>query len=78
MKKYHKPLLQNPDQAVIEHALGLGPELRIALEKLLIEGKLEGAAKGITEQVLTRGKPSLSPKQEDVFTRYVMTKHKLL
>ena len=78
MKKYHKPLLNSVHHEVIERAIGLSPELRIALEKLLIEGKLDGVAKGITEQVLTRGKPSLSPKQQNVFERYVLTKHKLL
>jgi len=78
MKKYHKPMLNSINQEVIERAIGLSAELRIALEKLLIDGKLDGIAKGVTEQVLTRGKPSLSAKQQHVFDRYVLTKHKLI
>ncbi|MBT5231142.1 MAG: hypothetical protein HOM11_12790, partial [Methylococcales bacterium] len=50
MNKDFKPMLQSVDQEIIERSIGMPPENRIALERLLIEGKLEGVAKGVCEQ----------------------------
>ncbi|MBT7445780.1 MAG: hypothetical protein HN790_17640 [Methylococcales bacterium] len=77
MNKDFKPMLQSVDQEIIERSIGMPPENRIALERLLIEGKLEGVAKGVCEQVLTRGLKSLSEKQQAVLDKYVIKKHKL-
>ena len=76
-KKYHKETLQTVDKEIVEHSLGITLEFRIALEKLLIDGKLQGAAQGIVEQMLMKGKKSLSAKQLVVYEKYVIKKHKL-
>jgi hypothetical protein len=77
MNKYNKPKLQSINKEVIENALGINNSLRIALEKLLIEGKIHSTAQGILEQLLSRGKKSLSEKQLLVYQKYVIKKHHL-
>jgi hypothetical protein len=47
------------------------------LQELLASGRLEGAAAGITRQVMARGESTLSERQEWVFNTEVRAKYLL-
>ncbi|HWB50958.1 MAG TPA: hypothetical protein VG651_17740 [Stellaceae bacterium] len=42
------------------------------LQQLLDPGEIDGAAAGITKLVIDRGEAALSPRQKEVYQRYVL------